>query len=269
MKKRKSKNLRYYRPAKEKPHAKIRISIILLFIFGTFAICFKYYMEDRGGIMTDDLAKEIFTETESEREQRPDTSKLNPVEASPPIANGYFRSCMIVGNSDIIPSLDKSIETVFIAEGAEHICSAKKMISGSDKELSAERIVNASGKENIYLFFDVTDISVRTEDIKKEMSRFIDSIYSEGRRIYIISSLPSPTPDSELNTHIGRVNAALLETANECGVYYMDAVQFFRKSDGNLANSYADNGKYNQAAAAQLEKTILTHYVLWYYSDGQ
>ncbi len=248
-----------YREKKDPPKLKVRISFIILFIIFSFSLCFVLFMKDRGTFLSEDLVTRLFPPKGTEDTvKKTDTSVLNPLKAKAALDRDYLESCVFVGNEICGSLAPDGAATVIFDSGTDRMYLSR--IETESGKHSVKELVKDTGAENVYILFGAQSLHLSNSSIAENAERFAEDMISSGKRVYIVSSMPATNGDTERDTEIERINRLLLESANHCGAYYIDASLYFKKSDGHISAVYVKDGLFNERAKGVFEKTVLTHY---------
>lgn len=252
---------------RKKKKMKFRISFIILFIFASFALCFYYYMTKEEFVVTTDLinvddfsnANDDATETDIINS----TEKLavNPVPLSEKVDTAYLNSCYFVGTK----KLNAFVDNQLLPQKNVYTNSDFSIYSINEPSLDLYSKIVAGKYKNVYLFFDVNNVSDDYTNLFAQFEKFHASLLETlpEINIYFVSALPisaSQENSSVSNTHINNLNKAVLEYANLHKIAYLDINTELLGADGKILSSKIDETmNFTVETLSEMQEYILTH----------
>ncbi len=246
----------------EKKHHRFRISILFIIVLLSFGGCFLYYMyNDNEVSFLDDKETETITtidETEAAIVYITDQTKnesviSNPVPQSEKKGNDYITSCIFVGDSVIEGMTEGGLispDNTITGDNIRIKLVNSATVNEKDKPVSVSKKLAIMGGNNIYIVLGTDSMdSMTNEAMLEEYKSFLNSVLSDnnGKNIYIVS-VPPVTEEREndrvspvLNSSVKLFNTALLDIADEMGVYYIDVNSALSDSQGKLKPEYSES----------------------------
>lgn len=256
-----------YYERKKRGGMKFRISLVIVFIIASFAVCFVLYMKSDSVPVYDDShqvtvesdksnANDIVTEDADNTDdfvgEIKSTADINPIAESFKLDKSYFDTCMFAGDSLIVGLGSYGLiseEQIAAGVGMSVISiNDTPLINADGSEILAADKINQSSPQNLYILLGLNMLGTYTdEQLLASYGDFIDSIDRTDTNIYIIS-VPPVTADREnsqdnpiLNSDIDAFNSALLKFANNKCVYYIDLNTALKGTDGRLSADVAES----------------------------
>jgi hypothetical protein len=250
-------------PANKKPKRRLtyRLSFIFLFVLVSFVFCFTMYMKNEedlvlpGGI----FAPSVQTEAEMPEDAvlittAAEKGGVNPVPLSKTadesvLENSLFVGCAVLSGLsefDIAPN-----EAVIADINIKSSNLGNIVVRRGNSNKTVKSIIMDEKVPRLYIMF-----TPEAELDTAELSDFCEDITSNNKRldVYFISSLPGAGADD--------FNAALLDFADENGVYYLDFNTDIVGNDGRLMSDFSDeDGNLNRDGYEFLKEYLLTHEV--------
>ncbi len=244
----------------EKKQHRFRISILFVIVLLSFGGCFLYYMYDENDINFLDVKKTETTTEETEAAvvyitdlTESESGISNPVPQSEKKDNDYLNSCLFIGDSVLKGLTEGGIipENNAITGDDVSIKSINSAtVNEKDNPVSVSKKLAAMQGDNIYIVLGTDSMdSMTNEAMLKEYKSFLKSVLSDNneKNIYIVS-VPPVTAEREndrvspvLNSSVKLFNEALLDIADEMGVYYIDVNSALSDDQGKLKPEYSES----------------------------
>ena len=287
------------KPEKRRP--KFRFSVIVLFFFLSFAACFAIYMKDNQydpdkenfilstrpdettaateestsetDVSQISTVSEAIQLTEPVATQLPQQSAVNPIPESQSVGWEYITESNFVGDSittglsgyNIVPA-----ELVLASVGMNMDKLLTEPVETPSGSMTVVDALKANQPKHVYIMMGSNGISwMSTETMLGKLGDFVSSVQANLPQsdIYLISVPPVTTARETmadygvLNSDIDSYNSALLDFANQRGVYYIDLNTALKGNDGKFPEERAarDGMHFKKETYDLMLSYIMTH----------